>query len=88
MNKVLLTGGTGFLGEEILDSLSSKYKFYSIYRKKPGFFKKNITWIKLDLTKSEDFERVYSELKNEKIDFLIAYVYGLLAERALKKLEK
>ncbi len=31
---------------------------------------------------------VANKINNEKIDFLIAYVYGLLADRALKKLEK
>jgi hypothetical protein len=31
---------------------------------------------------------VANKINNEKIDYLIAYVYGLLAERALKKLEK
>ena len=35
MHKILLTGSSGFIGLNIINSFSEKYKFYVIVRKKP-----------------------------------------------------
>jgi len=68
---ILLTGGTGFLGGEYIDYAHKKNMIFSTYRKKPGKILRNVIWVKLDLAKKDDFDRVFQELKNKKIDVVI-----------------
>ncbi|MDD5193255.1 MAG: NAD(P)-dependent oxidoreductase [Candidatus Nanoarchaeia archaeon] len=71
MKKILLTGGTGFLGEEILKEFKNRYLIFSIFRKKKGIESKNIKWIKLNLKNELDFEKNFDLLKKENIDYVI-----------------
>jgi NAD dependent epimerase/dehydratase family. len=42
MKKILLTGGTGFLGTNILNQLSKKFKFTILIRNKKKIINKNV----------------------------------------------
>jgi nucleoside-diphosphate-sugar epimerase len=68
---ILLTGGTGFLGKEIIEYFSGKHKIYAIYRNVKGVTKKNVDWIKIDLTNKRDFENTRDILKKARIDVII-----------------
>ena len=87
MMKLLITGGTGFLGKECIDYFSernSKLKKYFIcatYRAEKGVSRQNVTWIKLDLTRKEDFDKVYLELKEKNITHII-HIGGSTPNRA------
>jgi len=70
---ILLTGGTGFLGSEIIDYFSRKHKIYAIYRNKRGIVRRNVIWIKLDLMQKQDFDDVkkFLDKKGVHIDIII-----------------
>ena len=51
MKKVLICGATGFVGKNLVYSLSNRFKIYAVYNKKPKFYLKNVKWIKADLRK-------------------------------------
>ena len=51
MKKVLICGATGFVGKNLVYSLSKRFKIYAVYNKKPKFYLKNVKWIKADLRK-------------------------------------
>ena len=68
---ILVTGGTGFLGREIIDHLSKRHRIYAIYRYDKGITRKDVHWIKLDLVHEQDFEAAKELLKKEKIDMII-----------------
>ena len=65
MKKILITGGTGFIGRNILSELSKSKKYYifSTYRKKKLKIK-NVNWIKVKTLKSNIF-------KNKSYDILL-----------------
>ncbi len=48
MKKVLLTGGTGFIGSNILKELSKKYKIYNLVRSKKNIKIKNVFHLKFN----------------------------------------
>lgn len=55
--KVLVCGATGFIGRNLAEKLSKRYEVIGVYnRKKP--YKSNFRWIKADLTKKDDVDRV------------------------------
>ncbi len=69
MQKILLTGSSGFIGSNIVQILSKKYKIYLIVRKKSleRFNKnKNIKFIKF-----HNYESLNSKLKKIKVDIVI-----------------
>ena len=69
MYKILLTGSSGFIGSNILNSFSEKYKFYVIVRKKipkKKLIKKNIKFIYF-----KTYESLNSKLKKIKVDIVI-----------------
>ena len=69
MQKILLTGSSGFIGSNIVQILSKKYKIYLIVRKKTlkRFNKnKNINFIKF-----HNYESLNSKLKKIKVDTVI-----------------
>ena len=65
MKKILITGGTRFIGRNILSELSKskKYIIFSTYRKKK-IRVKNVNWIKTKTLKSDKF-------KDESFDILL-----------------
>jgi nucleoside-diphosphate-sugar epimerase len=68
MNKILLTGSSGFIGFELLNDLSKNYKVYITLRKKNknNFKNKNIVEIYFN-----NYETFNKKLKNIKIDTVI-----------------
>ena len=69
MHNILLTGSSGFIGVNIINSFSEKYKFYIIVRKKPKkkfFQKKNIKVIKF-----KNYDSLNIKLKKHRIDTVI-----------------
>ena len=69
MHKILLTGSSGFIGLNIINSFSEKYKFYVIVRKKPKkefLKKKNIKVIKF-----KNYDSLNIKLKKLKVDTVI-----------------
>ena len=56
--KILICGATGFVGINLLRSLSKKFKLLAVYNKKPKFNCKNVTWVKADLRNYNDCLRV------------------------------
>ena len=69
MYKILLTGSTGFIGSNILDSFSEEYKFYIVVRKKISkkiSIKKNVKVINF-----KSLETLNSKLKKIKVNVVI-----------------
>tara|TARA_X000000950_G_scaffold288195_1_gene403820 strand:+ start:1141 stop:2094 length:954 start_codon:yes stop_codon:yes gene_type:complete len=64
--KILICGGTGFIGQNLLINFSKqrKYKVYATFNKKKKLKIKNINWIKADLTNKKD---VNNAIKNKNI---------------------
>ncbi len=57
--KLLICGGTGFIGRNLLEKLpTKKYKIYATYNKKKPFKSSKITWIKCDLRKKRDVDQI------------------------------
>jgi len=63
--KILLTGSSGFIGSNILNSFSEEYKFYIIVRKKIP--KK----MNIEVINFKSYESLNSKLKKLKIDTII-----------------
>ena len=69
MHKILLTGSSGFIGLNIINSFSEKYKFYIIVRKKlkkEFLKKKNIKVIKF-----KNYDSLNIKLKKLRVDTVI-----------------
>ena len=62
---ILLTGGTGFVGGEVLTALKN-HTVYATYRSSPGP-QKHVSWVKLDLAQEQEF----NILRGKKIDWII-----------------
>jgi nucleoside-diphosphate-sugar epimerase len=79
---VLLTGGTGFVGEEFAKNVAKKHRVWAIYRNSPGKIVNKVTWTKADLICETDFDKLVPELKN-KID-VVVHVGGATPNRAYR----
>lgn len=77
---ILVTGGTGFLGEEFIISKKSKYNIYATYRTEHPEIS-NVKWLKLDLTKKEDFEEAHEKLKDIHVSTIV-HIGGSSPNRA------
>ncbi len=69
MNKILLTGATGFVGSNILKELSQYNQIFILIRKKPvqkKFIHKNIIFVKFT-----NYEELNKKLKKMNIDIVI-----------------
>ena len=49
MSKILITGGTGFIGTNFLKILSKKKVYGTFHKRKPRIKNKNIKYIKINL---------------------------------------
>lgn len=60
MKKVLVCGATGFIGRNIVETLSKnkKYKITATYNKRPPFSAKGVKFVKADLTVPSDVDKV------------------------------
>ena len=58
--KIIITGGSGFLGYEVAKELSKKYKVYIIDIKKPKKkIQKNIIYINCDIKNYKKLEKLF-----------------------------
>lgn len=69
MHKILLTGSSGFIGLNILNSFSKKCKFYIIVRKKPKkeFLKKKY----IKVIKFKNYDSLNIKLKKLRVDTIV-----------------
>jgi len=72
MNKILLTGGTGFVGSNILDELVKK-NFVTVILRKNNYelVKKCKINSNLKLLRFNNFDNLNKKIKNKKFDYLI-----------------
>ena len=68
---IIITGASSGIGEEILKVLLKENKILAISRTKIKIDNKNVSWIKADLSKKEELERLEKEIKDFKCDVLI-----------------
>ena len=66
MKKILLTGGTGFIGSNILDEINNHFEVTALIRNKKIKKKKNINYLYFDNPKN-----LSSLLKKKKFDIII-----------------
>ncbi len=68
MYKILLTGSSGFIGSELLDELSKKYKIYVTIRKKRKNLNQNQNINEIFF---KNYEQLNRKLKNVRVDVVI-----------------
>tara|TARA_B100001057_G_C22855999_1_gene952696 strand:- start:86 stop:1018 length:933 start_codon:yes stop_codon:yes gene_type:complete len=75
LKTILITGGAGFIGQNLVKHFQKKYKVFIIdnfsskgVRKKYLFNNKNVIFIKDDIS---NFSNAYKKLRNIKVDYLI-----------------
>ena len=68
MNKILLTGSTGFIGSALLDNLSKNNKIYITVRKKNKIPNKNKNILKIYF---DDYDKLNKKLKKIKVNTVI-----------------
>ncbi len=68
MYKILLTGSSGFIGSELLDELSKKYKIYVTIRKKRKNLNQNQNINEIFF---KNYEQLNLKLKNVRVDVVI-----------------
>ena len=68
MQRLIVTGGTGFIGSHCLDLLSqnSKYEVFAISRSKEKDMG-NVKWINADLFNRNEVEHIMKEIKGDKL---------------------
>tara|TARA_B100000035_G_scaffold125032_1_gene106460 strand:- start:479 stop:1330 length:852 start_codon:yes stop_codon:yes gene_type:complete len=66
--KILLTGSSGFIGSELLDELSKKYKIYVTIRKKRKNLNQNQNINEIFF---KNYEQLNRKLKNVRVDVVI-----------------
>ena len=68
MYKILLTGSSGFIGSELLNELSKKYKIYETIRKKRKNLNQNQNINEIFF---KNYEQLNLKLKNVRVDVVI-----------------
>ncbi|WP_158602414.1 NAD-dependent epimerase/dehydratase family protein [Cohnella endophytica] len=64
MSKVLVTGGTGFVGKQVLKLLdNSKFEIHAVTRDSNKAFSSRVCWHELDLLQPEEIESLMRELR-------------------------
>ena len=79
--KILITGSSGFLGEELVNFFSTDYKILALDKETPIFFDSNsVNIIKFvcDIRDKEKLEKIF---KNNKIDIIIHCAAEILDEK-------
>ncbi len=86
MSKILLTGSSGFVGSNILESFSKKNIFYIIVRKNP---RKNIAKNKnIKIIKFKNYTSLNKKLKKIKVNTIIHSATHYVKNHKYKDLEK
>ncbi len=63
MQKILICGATGFIGRNILNFFKTKnYKIFATYNIKKPFKSKGVRWLKCDLRKPKDCDRIVKNI--------------------------
>ncbi len=68
-NKILVTGGTGFIGEKVVNTLAKKYEIYVLTRNPQKLKESGIHFIKGDLSKKISLAKLKNQLKN--VNYLV-----------------
>jgi len=73
MKKILITGGTGTVGEAFIKNYYNDYKFYTLSRNEENvsFFNKNYPKVETYIGSIEDYERVITLFNKVKPDIVI-----------------
>ena len=80
-NKILVTGSSGFLGEEIVNNLSAKNQIFALDKDQSISFEKNSSNIQVilcDIRNKSELEKVFS---SNNIDTLIHCAAEILDEK-------
>src|ERR1700759_3227779 len=72
MDKLLVTGGSGFIGINLINSLSGHYSILNVDKKPPADAKQKIFWKDIDILD-------YNVLENEILNFEPDYIIHLAA---------
>ena len=86
MHKILLTGSSGFIGSNILNSFSKDYKFYILVRKKP--IKRYLKNKNIKIIKFKKYNSLNSKLKKIKIDTVIHCATHYIKDHKFQDIEK
>ena len=86
MHKILLTGSSGFIGSNILNSFSKDYKFYILVRKKP--IKTYLKNKNIKIIKFKKYNSLNSKLKKIKIDTVIHCATHYVKDHKFQDIEK
>ena len=86
MHKILLTGSSGFIGSNILNSFSKDYKFYILVRKKP--IKRYLKNKNIKIIKFKKYNSLNSKLKKIKIDTVIHCATHYVKDHKFQDIEK
>ena len=73
MTKILLTGGTGFVGKHLIERLGKKnFEIIAITRKDTPSASRKLHYIKADLTSYSSVQRIKKEISNCKVYILLS----------------
>lgn len=63
--KILITGGSGFIGKSLIDqfSASDEFEITAVYRFGTPLIRKNVTWVKSDLLEEKGHEKIYDNIE-------------------------
>ena len=86
MHKILLTGSSGFIGSNILNSFSKDYKFYILVRKKP--IKKYLKNKNIKIIKFKKYNFLNLKIKKIKIDTVIHCATHYVKDHKFQDIEK
>tara|TARA_B100001989_G_scaffold105994_1_gene74200 strand:- start:163 stop:1029 length:867 start_codon:yes stop_codon:yes gene_type:complete len=86
VHKILLTGSSGFIGSNILNSFSKDYKFYILVRKKP--IKRYLKNKNIKIIKFKKYNSLNSKLKKIKIDTVIHCATHYVKDHKFQDIEK
>jgi nucleoside-diphosphate-sugar epimerase len=82
MNKnILITGSSGFLGEELVNYFSKNNKIFALDKEKPIIFDGNISNINNFVSDIRDKVKLEKIFKNNKIDIIIHCAAEILDEK-------
>ena len=86
MHKILLTGSSGFIGSNILNSFSKDFKFYILVRKKPlRRYSKNKN---IKVIRFKNYNSLNSKLKKIKVNTVIHCATHYIKDHKFQDIEK
>jgi len=73
MNKLIITGGSGFIGTNLIEVLESEnYKFFNLDKAQPTKESHRKYWIKINLLNFEDIKKIINDIRPTTIIHLAA----------------